>query len=302
MLWMGLHRSALYAQAGATTLMSSAVTLLTVLVSLIFFTSSFYYIPKAALAAVICAAVWNLLDFKEFHRVWRMSRGDFWVMLATFSATFLLNSEIGLLVGIGSSMYLLLHKLAFSIQSQPYYHKLDTKGLGVVRLNCDLMFLNAARVKVYVTDEVIDNFSEGDSGLTVIVLDLVDVKHVDSSGVMAMQEIVAHAHRKHLEVVITNATTHVSAALRRAGIMSDRLSLSMRDIAVALVESGHHLCSEPVFTGSPYRRGIDAASGIVSCTYCSEVLTEYDSSQTISRRIDTKDISESSEYGNKRYV
>ncbi|XP_009074526.1 PREDICTED: sodium-independent sulfate anion transporter, partial [Acanthisitta chloris] len=69
-------RTAVNAQSGVCTPAGGLVTGALVLLSLAYLTSLFYYIPKAALAAVIISAVVPMFDAGIFRTLWRVKRLD----------------------------------------------------------------------------------------------------------------------------------------------------------------------------------------------------------------------------------
>ncbi|XP_033374582.1 sodium-independent sulfate anion transporter isoform X2 [Parus major] len=82
-----------------------------VLLSLAYFTSLFYYIPKAALAAVIISAVVPVFDAGIFRTLWRVKRLDLVPLCVTFLLCFW-EVQYGILAGVLVSGILLLYSLA----------------------------------------------------------------------------------------------------------------------------------------------------------------------------------------------
>ena len=73
-----------------------------VLLSVGLITPIFYYIPNAALAAIIMASVTNLINFGEMVYAWRSGyRADAFVMVITF----LMTLCVGIVQGIGLGTY-----------------------------------------------------------------------------------------------------------------------------------------------------------------------------------------------------
>lgn len=66
-----LSRSAVNNASGVKTPLGGLYTGLLVILSLVLFTPYFYYIPKAALAAVIIAAVVFMVEVKVVKPMWR---------------------------------------------------------------------------------------------------------------------------------------------------------------------------------------------------------------------------------------
>ena len=89
----GFSRTAVNDQAGAKTGLASLVSAALIVLTLLFLTPLFYFLPKAVLAAVIMVAVFGLIDFKEPMRLWRTERADFLMLTATFAATLALGID-----------------------------------------------------------------------------------------------------------------------------------------------------------------------------------------------------------------
>lgn len=66
-------RTAINAQSGVRTPMGGAFTALMVILTLLFITPIFQFLPKAALAAIIMASVISMFDAAAFRTLWRTS-------------------------------------------------------------------------------------------------------------------------------------------------------------------------------------------------------------------------------------
>lgn len=64
-------RTAVNNASGVQTTLGGIVTGVMVLVSLIFLTDTFYYIPKPTLAAVVIAAMINLFEYEAIIFLWK---------------------------------------------------------------------------------------------------------------------------------------------------------------------------------------------------------------------------------------
>jgi SulP family sulfate permease len=74
-----------------------------VVITLLFLTQYFYFLPKAVLAAIIMTAVAGLVDVPGVKRLWAENRVDFGVAAVTFAATLGLGIQIGMAIGVGTS-------------------------------------------------------------------------------------------------------------------------------------------------------------------------------------------------------
>jgi SulP family sulfate permease len=206
-------RSALNASIGARTPFASLVTVLVVCVTVASVSTAFYWIPKAALAAIIMAAVLNLIEVEELWHAWKVSKKDFWVMLSTFCFTLTFSSELGLAVGLGLSIVLLLKDLAFALEAEPVSHCMESSGVQVIRLNSNLVFISATRIKEVLLAHLLSPKVEGKDSdiceLSVVVIDFVDVKHVDLSGLLAMRDVMLEAKSRGIAFVTVNVLPNI---------------------------------------------------------------------------------------------
>src|SRR5690606_30164561 len=70
----------------------------------------FYYLPLAALAAIILIAVAGLVDFAEVRRLERINRADLVLLLGTFALTLTMGIVQGIAIGILASLAWLVFK------------------------------------------------------------------------------------------------------------------------------------------------------------------------------------------------
>ena len=70
----GISRSVVNVSAGSRTGMASIVTAGLIVITLLFLTPIFYYLPHAMLAAIVLVAVFNMVDFGTAVSVWRYNR------------------------------------------------------------------------------------------------------------------------------------------------------------------------------------------------------------------------------------
>lgn len=102
----GFSRSVVNYDAGARTALASIITAALIALTVLLLTPLFYYLPQAALAAIVVVAVAGLVDVGALRRVWRYSKADAASLLVTFFAVLLLDVEVGILVGVAAAMLL----------------------------------------------------------------------------------------------------------------------------------------------------------------------------------------------------
>jgi len=99
-------RTALNYQSGAKTKMASLVTAVIIVVTLLLFTPLFYYLPKAALGAIIIVAVMKLIDVRQILDYVQHSPKELVLYTITFILAIVGDIFIGLLMGICFSVVL----------------------------------------------------------------------------------------------------------------------------------------------------------------------------------------------------
>ncbi|KAF8497075.1 sulfate transporter family-domain-containing protein [Russula emetica] len=106
-------RSALKAKSGVRTPAAGILSGIIVLVSLYGLTPAFYWIPTAALSAVIIHAVADLVTKPaQAYRFWCVSPFEFFIWLAAVIVTVFTSIENGIYVSLATSFVLLIFKLA----------------------------------------------------------------------------------------------------------------------------------------------------------------------------------------------
>ena len=152
---------------------------LVVILALQVLTDSFYYIPYAALSAIIWVGITNLIDIHDFWNAWKYSKKDFFTMTITFLVTLIFETSIGL-GGLVVSILIYLAEVSFWNTGPRVVHEhTDNDGILVVKLEGDLTFLSSFRMK--------------DLLLPYTILEVVDEEEVD-------EERTGHDHNPGLDL------------------------------------------------------------------------------------------------------
>ncbi|ROO87709.1 high affinity sulfate transporter 1 [Actinocorallia herbida] len=167
-----LSKTAVNGGAGARSQVSGLTAAALTVVTLLFLTGLFESLPEATLAAIVIAAVVDLLDFPALARLYRIwtsrlgqiygpaARADFLAALAALLGVLVFDTLPGLFLGIGVSLVLLLYRA-----SRPNLTELGrlpggawvdrdrnpeaetVPGVVVVRVEGGLFFANADRIR-----------------------------------------------------------------------------------------------------------------------------------------------------------
>lgn len=223
----GFARSAVNDQAGAKTGLASIISATIVVLTLLFLTPYFYYLPNAVLAAIIMVAVFGLIDFKEAKHLWKTDRKDFAMFLITAVATLGLGVEQGIIVGIGVSVVGLLIRVSYphiaelglEEKSGNFLNIERFRGVKVddeiliLRLDAQLFFANTR----FFQDKLKALESKREN-LKAVILDARGINGMDSSAVHTLKDIVRDYQKRNIRFFMANVKGPVRDVMRRSGL------------------------------------------------------------------------------------
>uniref|UniRef100_A0A8C5VVR5 Sodium-independent sulfate anion transporter n=2 Tax=Microcebus murinus TaxID=30608 RepID=A0A8C5VVR5_MICMU len=199
-------RTAVNAQSGVCTPAGGLVTGALVLLSLNYLTSQFYYIPKAALAAVIIMAVAPLFDAKILRTLWRVKRLDLLPLCVTFLLCFW-EVQYGILAGALLSVLMLLHAVA-----RP--HTQVSEGPVIVLQPASGLHFPAVEA---LREAILSRALEA-SPPRCVVLECTHVCSVDYTVVLGLGELLRDFHRRGVGMVFAGLQVPVLRALLSADL------------------------------------------------------------------------------------
>jgi SulP family sulfate permease len=226
----GFSRTAVNDQAGAKTGLASVISALLIIITLLFLTKYFYFLPNAVLAAIIMVAVYGLIDYKEGIHLWKHDKKDFWVFIVTAISTLALGIEEGILVGVVLSIAMLVYKVSYPHiaelgrvpNSREYrninrFDNLETyDDVLIVRFDDQLFFANANSLKDYIIGKI-DNKPQ----IEHVVLEASAISHLDSSAIHMIRDLVDEIHTGNRELYLTNVKGPVRDTLAENGILNE---------------------------------------------------------------------------------
>lgn len=202
-----LTKSAVNIEAGGRSRNSGLLASLGVAVCVLLLARYLVYVPKCTLAAIVMVAVTRLIDIPTHRRIFRISRADGWVGVATFVATLLLGVQDGILFGVLASFgrfVARLSKLEVEVESEGPDER-------VVAVRGPLYFATAAVFEGRCTVQ------EGQR----LVLDFAGVTDLDVSGEMALRIVLSGARHAGPGLVLRGVDAHVERVLERSGFLSE---------------------------------------------------------------------------------
>jgi SulP family sulfate permease len=194
-------RTAVNKESGGYSQFTSVITGLLVMITILFFTSFFYYLPNAVLAAIIIVAVYKLIDIKEMKHLFKVNPFEGWTWVATFFITLLVGIQWGILLGAIFTLLLILMRSTYlNIVELGYLEKKkafrDVKRYSegntleevlLVRIDSSLHFANSS-----VLDEKIKGFLRNKPKAKWVLIDMSGVNDIDSISVETLGEIIEY--------------------------------------------------------------------------------------------------------------
>lgn len=104
----GFSRTAVNDQAGAKSKMAGLFSAVVIVITLLYLTPLFYYLPTAILASIIIVAVVQLIDIHEPVKLWHADKLSFSMLIITFLSTITLGIMSGVVVGIMFALIVVL--------------------------------------------------------------------------------------------------------------------------------------------------------------------------------------------------
>lgn len=224
----GFSRTAVNEQAGARTGLASVISAVLIVITLLFLTPLFYFLPNAILASVIMVAVFGLIDFKEPMYLIRANKFDLGVLLVTFIATLTLGIELGIGVGVILSLLIVVFRstaphiaILGNVPGTRFYRNkerfediIERPDLLIIRFDAALYFANVNYFKASI-DELVETRKENIKG---IILDASSINSIDSTGVHALKDLASECKTNGLKFYVTGVRGPVRDAMQRGSL------------------------------------------------------------------------------------
>jgi high affinity sulfate transporter 1 len=232
-----LSKTAVNGGAGANSQVSGLVVAALTVITLLFLTALFEPLPDATLAAIVIAALVELVDIRSLIGYSRLTstrlgrvygaaaRPDFIAAAAALCGVLLFDTLPGLFIGILVSIVLLVYRA-----SRPHIAEVGqlngsgrfvdrdrhpdaaaSPGVAILRPEADLFFANADRVRMAIREAV-------DAGARAVILDLETVPSIDLTAALMLREAAADAASHGARLVIAREIGMVRDVMRAQGI------------------------------------------------------------------------------------
>jgi high affinity sulfate transporter 1 len=267
-----LSKTAVNGAAGARTQLSGLVVAALTIVTLLTLTPLFQSLPLATLAAVVIAAVIELVDIPALAALYRVytrqlgryygvaARPDFIAAVAALVGVLVFDTLPGLFIGIGISLLLLIYRASYphiavlgkvpgtagqygDLERHPDNQPLP--GIVILRVESGLFFANADAVRQFVRAHA------AQPGTRVVVLDAETVPAIDVTAVHMLAELTQSLEREGVRLLVAREIGQVRDVVRR--VATDELPVGIYPTLQAAVQAAQQ---PPDSTSPDARRGL----------------------------------------------
>ncbi|WP_024479411.1 SulP family inorganic anion transporter [Cellulophaga baltica] len=225
-------RSAINGEAGAKTNLSALFSVVMVIGTLLFLTPVFYYLPKAALASIIMVSVIGLIDVAYAKQLWHKRKDEFVVLLITFFVTLFIGIPQGILIGVLSSLLLMVYRTSNphfavlgNIKDTDYYKNItrfadeviNREDLLIVRFDAQLYFGNVGFFK----NQLFKEIDKKGIKLKGVILNAEAINYIDSTGAQALTKVIREIHDRNMQFYIAGAIGPTRDIIFNSGIINE---------------------------------------------------------------------------------
>lgn len=211
----GFSRTAVNHESGAQTGVAAIISAAVVGLTLVFFSSWFYYLPKPVLGAIILTAVINLVDFKYPYQLWSSHREELFILLFTFLVTLFVGIMEGILLGTLASLSLMVYRssqphiaILGRIKGTKHYRNIHRfteevetfPGVLILRFDGQLFFGNHSCFK----KQIVDLLGGETKKIRYLVIDASPINYIDASASNTLNHWIQNLNKEGITVLWVN--------------------------------------------------------------------------------------------------
>lgn len=255
-----LSKTAVNGSAGARSQLSGVTVAILVVVTLLFLTGLFENLPEATLAAVVIAAVVELVNVPSLVRLYRVwtgrlggiygwaARADFIAALAALLGVLVFDILPGLFIGIGVSLLLLIYRASRPqvatlvrasdggdeghwVNAAAHPELTGRDDVVVLRVESGLFFANADHVRAQVRERITPS-------TVAVILDAETTPAIDVSATDMLIALASELRRRGIELLVAHGIGQIRDVLRNAGANDDVLQTVYPTVDAAIAAVG----------------------------------------------------------------
>lgn len=225
-------RSAISYDAGTKTNLSAIFSVVLVVLTLLFLTPVFNYLPNAILASIIMVSVVKLIDVQYCKTLWNNRKDEFIILLITFFITLFVGITEGILIGVLCSLLLMVYRTSKphfveigNIGDSDYYKNvirfadevIVRNDLLIVRFDSQLYFGNSA----YFKKQLLKHIRAKGPKLKGIILNAEAINYIDATAADMLSKLIHDIRERGLQFYIAGAIGPTRDIIFNTGIIKE---------------------------------------------------------------------------------
>lgn len=223
-------RSAISKDAGGKTNGFALFSVIMVVITLLFLTPLFYYLPNAVLASIIMVSVFGLIDFAYPKILLKYRKDEYGVLMLTFVMTLFIGIKEGVLIGVLISLLLMVYRISKphyavlgKVSGSEYYKNINRFGedieqrddLLIIRFDSQLFFGN----KNYFKKNLLKEVNAKGPSLKGVILNAEPINYIDSTAASMLISVIEELHNRKIQFYIVGAIGPTRDIIFNSGIV-----------------------------------------------------------------------------------
>ncbi len=220
-------RSAVADLAGARTPMTNVVAAILIVLTLLFLTPLFYFLPIPIFASIIMVAAFGMIDHKELTFLLKAKKIDGGIAILTFLATLVIGIEEGVLIGIAASVTAIMYRISRpnvavlghlpgtrsfrDIRRNPNAEVFE--GILILRVDASFSFANAE----FLQDLILEESAPDDHDIRAVVIDASSINDLDTTAATVLATVTRTLKERGLELYFGGVKGRVRDVMSRCG-------------------------------------------------------------------------------------
>ncbi len=226
-----IARTATNIKSGGSTPVAGIIHALFLLFVMLFLGRLAAWIPMATLGGIVAVVAYNMSEWRHFVKMFRSTRSDTAVMVATFLLTVFVDLTVAIQAGVLLAAFLFIHRAAETTQANNITKLLGVsenmadeddplsiarreipKGVEVFEIEGALFFGAADKFK--------DALTQVGVRPRVLILRMRHVLVLDATALHALEDVCAQTRREGMTLVLSGVHSQPLIVMQRAGFLA----------------------------------------------------------------------------------
>lgn len=212
-----IARTSVAIKSGCQTRLTSIIHALVLLASMFLLGPVMAKIPLSALAGVLMVTAWRMNEWHAIKNIFKKKQytaiSKFFI---TMVATVVFDLTIAIIIGIVFSIFVYLFNIKFKKTKNKLEIQEENEETVSAMLHGSLFFANATKIENQLNEKL--EMSQK------VIVSLANVKYIDTTGLEALEELLANAKAQEKELCLVEANEKIEGLLVKNNLITVELS------------------------------------------------------------------------------